>query len=85
MLLHAHHAADSGFSTEALTSKEAEVLVLALAFFNQIPCNVYQKCAKKTEHDNINVSRIAQVLGSVQCTTLLGICMHSLDVIQCFC
>ena len=59
MLLHARHAADSGFSTVAITSKDTEVLVLALAFFNQIPCNVYQKCGKKSEHDNIDVSRLA--------------------------
>ena len=63
MLLHALHAAHAGYKAAVITAEDIDVLVLCLAFNNDIPCSLYQKCGTRNRTQFQDISRLARALG----------------------
>jgi len=81
MLLHALHAAQTGYKAVVITAEDIDVLVLCLAFNNDIPCSLYQKCGTINRTQFQDISRMARALGHNVCTALVGLLIRSLEVI----
>lgn len=73
VLLHAAHAAASGYQAVVITSEDTDVFVLCLAFKSFIPCSLYVKCGKQIRTKYIDVSNVVQMFGSELCRSLPGL------------
>ena len=73
VFFHAAHAAAAGYRTVVITSEDTDVFVLSLAFEGFIPCPMFFKCSQQTRTTYIDVSRVAQMLGSELCRSLPGL------------
>jgi len=57
LLLHAKHAADSGYRNIIVVSEDTDVFVLLLSFAKDISAALYQKRGTKTRTQFTNISR----------------------------
>ena len=72
LLLHAKHAADSGYRTVIVVSEDTDVFVLLLSFAKDIAASLYQKRGTKTRTQFMNISQLRLALGDVVCGALIG-------------
>ena len=75
MLLHALHAAESGYKAVIITSDDTDVLVLALGLSKGIQCQIYQKCGTQSQTRFLNITKLCQSLGGSISGALIG--MHA--------
>ena len=72
LLLHAKHAADSGYRNIIVVSEDTDVFVLLLSFAKDISAALYQKRGTKTRTQFTNISQLRVALGDVVCGALIG-------------
>lgn len=72
LLLHAAHAAASGFSAVVICSEVTDVCVMCLAFHNVIGVRLFKKCGTKTRTHLIDIGKICSAIGSETCKALTG-------------
>lgn len=85
LLLHALHAAESGYKSVVVTAEDTDVLVLCLGMCKKIPCRMYQKCGTKARTRFLDISKLSNALGRSVCKALVG--MHAFtgcDTISAF-
>ena len=75
MFLHAHHAAGSGHNAIIITSDDTDVLVLGVAFSDDIPCPMFQKCGTQNRTRYLDIHKLHASLGSSIAGALVG--MHA--------
>ena len=75
MLLHALHAAESGYKAAIIIADDTDVLVLSLGFSKDIPCPVYQKCGTQNRTRFLDITKLCQSLGESVAGALIG--MHA--------
>ena len=75
LLLHALHAAESGYKSVIITADDTDVLVLCLGLSNNIPCPIYQKCGTKNRIRYLDITKLRHALGGDTCEALIG--MHA--------
>ena len=75
MLLHALHAAESGYKAAIIIADDTDVLVLSLGFSKDIPCPVYKKCGTQNRTRFLDITKLCQSLGESVAGTLIG--MHA--------
>lgn len=75
MLLHALHAAESGYKAVIITAEDTDVLVLCVGFVKDIPCLVYQKSGTQNRTRFLDINKLGQSLGNSVCHSLVG--MHA--------
>ena len=56
LILHAKHAADTGYQTVIVISEDTDVFVLLLSFAKDIPPTLYQKRGTKTRTQFVDIS-----------------------------
>ncbi len=74
-LLHALHAAQSGYKSVIITAEDTDVMVLCLSVCSKIPCSMYQKCGTKNRARFLEINKLSRVLGGSVCDALVG--MHA--------
>lgn len=62
LLIHAAHAAESGYSAVVICSEDTDVFVMCLAFHKEISVRLYQKCGIKTRTHLIDIGKICSGL-----------------------
>jgi len=72
LILHAKHAADTGYQTVIVISEDTDVFVLLLSFAKDIPATLYQKRGTKTRTQFVDISLLRLSLGDELCGALLG-------------
>ncbi|KAK3741541.1 hypothetical protein QZH41_002925 [Actinostola sp. cb2023] len=72
MLLHAYHAAPD-FESVVVHADDTDVLILLLAFSQDIVCNIFMKCGTQTRIRFIDVTKLSRVLGENVCKALIGV------------
>lgn len=75
MLLHALHAAESGYKAAIIIADHTDVLVLSLGFSKDIPCCVYQKCGTQNRKRFLDITKLCQSLCKSVAGALIG--MHA--------
>ena len=75
VLLHAKHAADKGIKAVIITADDTDILVLALAFKDDIRCSVFQQRGTQARHHYIDIGKVVLQHGADMCTALIG--LHS--------
>ncbi|KAK5859272.1 hypothetical protein PBY51_003352 [Eleginops maclovinus] len=75
ILLHALHAAESGYKAVVIVAEDTDVLVLCLGFHKNICCPIYQKCGTQNRTRFLDITKLGQSLGSGVSDALLG--MHA--------
>lgn len=73
VLLHAAHAAASGYKAVVVASEDTDVFVLCVAFKGFIPCSLFVKSSKQTRAVYIDISKVVLALGSQVCRALPGL------------
>ena len=74
MLLHALHAAESGYKAVVITAEDTDMLVLCLGFNKNIHCPIYQKCGTQNKTRFLDITKLGQSIWSGVSDALLG--MH---------
>ena len=59
LLLHALHGARTGSKAVVVTSEDPDDMLLCLAFQNDIPCPIYQKCGTQNSTRFVEISKLA--------------------------
>lgn len=73
LLLHAHHAAESGYKSVLLIAEDTDVMILCLAFSRNIDCQMHMRCGTKNRSRLISINKIAASLGHDVCKALVGL------------
>ena len=73
LLLHALHAAESGFKSVVVSAEDTDVLVLCVAVSKRIPCPMYQKCGTKNRARFLDITKLSHALGDGVCNALIGL------------
>jgi len=75
LLLHALHAAESGYKSAVVTAtaEDTDVLVLCLGMCDKIPCCMYQKCGTKARTRFLDITKLSNALSRSVCKALAGI------------
>ena len=75
LILHAAHAARSGYKTVVVASEDTDVFLLCLAFKCFIPASMYVKCGTQTRTRYVSISSVVGAVGGELCKCLIG--MHA--------
>jgi hypothetical protein len=75
MLLHASHAANEGYSSAVICSEDTDVLIMSIAFQDEIGVPVFIKCGIRNRIKLVDVKKVASTLGRDVCKAVLG--MHA--------
>lgn len=62
-LLHAFHASQSGYRSLIVTAEDTDEIVLCIGMFDNIPCQMYQKCVIKARTRFIGINKLSIALG----------------------
>lgn len=73
LLLHAYHAAESGYKSVTLFVEDTDVMILCLAFSGEVGCDMHMRCGTKKRPRLIGISKLAASLGHAVCTALVGL------------
>ena len=73
LLLHAHHAARTGFDHVVISADDTDVFVLCLAFKNFIQSALYLKRGTQARTRYIDITHVVQHHGSALCRSLPGL------------
>jgi len=76
LLFHAAHAASNGYHAIKVVSDDTDVLVLFVAFSNEIPSRIYIKSGTKNRVKYVEVQNIVTLLGERNAKALIG--LHAL-------
>ena len=74
MLLHAKQAA-ADYTSVIIVADDTDVLILCMAFNQQISCNLYVRRGTKTRLRVVDVGKLATAIGLRNCNALIG--MHA--------
>ena len=74
LLLHCKHASSS-FHSVIVASEDTDVMMLCLAFHDDIDCNLFIRCGSSTRTRLVDITKVASALGRNICKALLG--LHS--------
>ena len=72
LLLHANHAAESGYKSVILVVEDTDVMILCLAFSGNINCQMHMRCGTKNRSRLISINKLTSNLGNDICKALLG-------------
>ncbi|KAG0717882.1 hypothetical protein GWK47_053560 [Chionoecetes opilio] len=75
LLLHALHAAESGYKSVIITAEDTYVMVLCLGMCHKIPSHLFQKCGTKNRTRFLDITTLSRTLGGSVCDSLIG--MHA--------
>ena len=75
LILHAAHAARSGYKAVVVASEDTDVFLLCLAFKCFIPASMYVKCGTQTRTRYVSISSVVAAVGGELCECLIG--MHT--------
>ncbi|KAG0727945.1 hypothetical protein GWK47_003897 [Chionoecetes opilio] len=75
LLLHALHAAESGYKSVIITAEDTDVMVLCLGMCHKIPSHLFQKCGTKNRTRFLDITTLSRTLGGSVCDSLIG--MHA--------
>lgn len=75
IILHAAHGAEEGCSAVVVAADDTDVLVLCLAFSDDISCPIFQKYGTKNRVRYLDITKLCQGLGDGVCNALIG--MHT--------
>ena len=75
LILHAAHAARSGYKAVVVASEDTDVFLLCLAFKCFIPASMYVKCGTQTRTRYVSISSVVAAVGGELCKCLIG--MHA--------
>ena len=67
----AMHAARTGSKAVIVTSEDTDVVLLCLAFQNDIPCPIYQNCGTQNSARFVEISKLAWSLVDSICDSLI--------------
>ena len=74
VIMHAFHAARSGYNTVVIVSEDTDVFVLLLAFKQHLmPCSVLIKTGTQNRVTYIDVSKVFESIGQNVCEALPGL------------
>ena len=73
LILHAAHAARSGYKVVDVVSEDIDVFLLCLAFKCFIPASMYVKCGTQTRTRYVSISSVVAAVGGELCKCLIGI------------
>lgn len=73
--MHAAHGAEEGCSAVVVAADDTDVLVLCLAFSDDISCPIFQKYGTKNRVRYLDITKLCQGLGDGVCNALIG--MHT--------
>lgn len=85
LLLHALHAAESGYKSVIISAEDTDVMVLSLGMCDKIPSHMFQKCGTKNRTRFLDITTLSHTLGGSMCDSLIG--MHAFtgcDTISAF-
>ena len=71
IILHAKHAAPP-MSSIIIVAEDADIIILCLAFQQDIGCDLYVKCGTATRTRYINIRKVSEALGQDVCRALPG-------------
>ena len=74
VIFHAKHAAPH-VSSIIIVAEDTDIMLLCLAFHQDMDCSVYVKCGTATRTRYISISKVSAALGHDVCASLLG--LHS--------
>ena len=75
LILHAAHAARSGYKAVVVASEDTDVFLLCLAFKCFIPASMHAKCGTQTRTRYVSISSVVGAVGGELCKCLIG--MHA--------
>ncbi|KAG0716309.1 hypothetical protein GWK47_009996 [Chionoecetes opilio] len=75
LLLHALHAAESGYKSVIITAEDTDVMVLCLGMCHKIPSHLFQKCGTKNRTRFLDITTLSRTLGGSVCDSLIR--MHA--------
>ena len=75
LILHAAHAARSGYKAVVMASEDTDVFLLCLAFKCFIPASMFVKCGTQTRTRYVSISSVVAAVGGELCKCLIG--MHA--------
>ena len=73
LLLNALHASRTGSKTVIVTTEYTDVMLLCLAFQEDIPCPIYQKCGAYDRTRFVDIGKLDWSLGDSVCDSLVWI------------
>jgi len=73
VLLHAANAAMNGYKAVVITAEDTDILVISIAFFHTIHCQLYHRVGTQTRRTYIDIAKVAGSLGEEMCTALIGL------------
>ena len=73
IILHSAHAAEEGYKAVVVVADDTDVLVLCLAFSDDISCPIFQKCGTKNRVRYLDIMKLWQRLGDGVCSALIGL------------
>ena len=72
LILHAAHAARSGYKAVVVVSKDTDVFLLCLAFKCFIPASMYVNCGTQTRTKYVSITSVVGAVGGELCKFLTG-------------